>query len=146
MRYLKPINEDFEFDPIKRKIKDLVELNLSYLEDENYEIWFETTDSIIQQRDFIITIQLVPNKRTGTNPLSNFSWNDVKDRVIPLVKQLDKEFDVEVEIFDGNYDDKRHHTTDLVMHDGPSRWFAPKTIRFIKIKVKRYLFKKGAKL
>lgn len=147
MRHLKYITEQFEFDTQLKKVKELGELNLSYLEDEGYVIDYKVTDSIIQHRDIVIEIGRVDkNIFSGYLRKDLFSWSDVKDRVIPLVVQLNKDFNVEVEIFDGLYDDKRHHTTDWVINDGPSRWFAPNTIRFIKIKLKSYLFKKGAKL
>lgn len=154
MKYLKSITEALtdrdQFNPQVRKITELGELNLSYLEDEGFIVSYEVTNAIIQQRDVVIEISKARDddslRNTFFTKKHRFSWSDVKDNIIPLVKQLDKEFDVEVEIFDGNYDDKRHHTTDWVMHDGPSRWFAPNSIRWIKIKVKRYLFKKGAKL
>jgi hypothetical protein len=145
MKHLKSITE--AFDPQLRKVKELGELNLSYLEDEGYVIDYKVTDAIIQYRDIVIEISRVDkNIFSGYLKKDLFSWSDVKDRVIPLVTQLNKDFNVEVEIFDGNYDNKRHHTTDWVINDGPSRWFAPNTIRFIKIKLKSYLFKKGAKL
>lgn len=150
MKHIKPfesITENLDFNPQLRKVKELGELNLSYLEDEGYIITYTITDSIIQQRDIVIEISRVDKNRfSGYLRKDLFSWDNVKDRVIPLIKQLDKDFNVEVEIFDGLYDDKRHHTTDWVINDGPSRWFAPNSIRFIKIKLKSYLFKKGAKL
>lgn len=143
MKHLKYITEAFEFDTQLRKVKELGELNLSYLEDEGYIIDYKVTDAIIQYRDIVIEIGRVDkNIFSGYLRKDLFSWSDVKDRVIPLIQQLDKDFNVEVEIFDGNYDDKRHHTTDWVINDGPSRWFAPNSIRFIKIKLKSYLFKK----
>ena len=150
MKHIKPfesITENLDFCPQLRKVKELGELNLSYLEDEDYIITYTITKSIIQQRDLVIEISRVDkNIFSGYLRKDLFSWDNVKDRVIPLIQQLDKDFNVEVEIFDGLYDDKDHHTTDWVINDGPSRWFAPNSIRFIKIKLKRYLFKKGAKL
>ena len=172
MKYLKPFNEnnneddlrDFcethlaylldenlDFNPQLRKVKELGELNLSYLEDEGYIITYTITDSIIMQRDIVIEISRVDKNRfSGYLRKDLFSWDNVKDRVIPLIQQLDKDFNVEVEIFSGignkSTDLNPDHTTDWVINDGPSRWFAPNSIRFIKINLKRYLFKKGAKL
>jgi hypothetical protein len=150
MKHLKSITEAFEFDTQLRKVKELGELNLSYLEDEGYIINYKVTDAIIQYRDIVIEISRVDrNIFSGYLKKDLFSWSDVKDRVIPLVTQLNKDFNVEVEIFDGSsigWGDYKNHTTDWVINDGPSRWFAPNTIRFIKIKLKSYLFKKGAKL
>jgi hypothetical protein len=150
MKHLKYITEEFEFDTQLRKVKELGELNLSYLEDEGYIIDYKVTDAIIQYRDIVIEIKLAtqPTSQVSYN-YKNFSWDNVKDRVIPLVQQLDKDFNVEVEIFDGSsigWGEKKNQTTDWVINDGPSRWFPPNSIRFIKIKLKSYLFKKGAKL
>jgi len=136
-----PSNESL--DTIKRKIEELGEAHLVYLFDEGYEVTYKPTDSIIQQRDLVIEIKLgsEPTSEVSYN-YKHFTWNNVKDRVIPLVTQLNKEYNIEVDISDGNF---KHFPVDLVISDAPARWFAPNSIRWIRIIIKRYLFKKDAK-
>jgi hypothetical protein len=139
MRYIKPFNESVE-----QRIKDQCEAHLVYLLDEGYEVNYDETFQPIQQRDFIIEIKLASEKTSAVSyNYKHFTWNNVKDRVIPLVAQLNKEYDIEVDISDGTFKDC---PVDWVISDGPARWFAPNSIRWIRIIINRYLFKKGAKL
>jgi hypothetical protein len=139
MRYIKPFNESVE-----QRIEEQCEAHLAYLIDEGYEVNYKETLQPIQQRDLIIEIKLASEV---TSPVSynykHFTWNNVKDRIIPLVTQLNKEYDIEVDISDGSFKDC---PVDWVISDGPARWFSPNSIRWIRIIIKRYLFKKGAKL
>jgi len=144
MKHIKPFNESVPFNLIERRVQELGELHLAYLMDEGYEVTYTPTKSIIQQRDLVIEIKhnTQPTSSVSYN-YKHFSWDNVKDRVIPLIQQLDKDFDVEVDISDGSF---KNCPVDWVISDGPARWFAPNSIRWIRIIIKKYLFKKGAKL
>jgi hypothetical protein len=139
MRYIKPFNEN-----VTQSIEDKCEAHLAYLLDEGFEVIYDETNDIIQKRDFIIEIKLTtPSVSRVSYNYKHFTWNNVKDRVIPLVTQLNKEYEIEVDISDGS---TKYCTVDWVINDGPARYFAPNSIRWIRIIVNRYLFKKGAKL
>ena len=139
MKHIKPFNESVE-----QRIQDQCEAHLAYLLDEGYEVNYKPTVHPIQQRDFIIEIKLTtPSVSRVSYNYKHFTWNNVKDRVIPLVAQLNKEYDIEVDISDGSFKDC---PVDWVINDGPSHYFAPNSIRWIRIIIKRYLFKKGTKL
>lgn len=166
MKYLKTYESRSLFGTQEDKIEDLCDGRLAYLMDLGYEVSYHIVGGGYN-RDFVIDISFLAQRGPLKEPISSgkliftrygidgnqihksykkFSWNDIKDYVIPLLGDLNKDFNVEVEIFDGNFDDKRHHTIDWVINDGPSRWFAPNTIRWVKIKVNKYLLKKDAKL
>lgn len=99
MKHLKPFNES---RMIERRIEDQCEAHLVYLLDEGYEVTYKPTDrftsqksfnssSIIQNRDLLIDIKLTsqPTSSVSYN-YKHFSWDNVKDRVIPLIQQLNK--------------------------------------------------------
>ena len=139
MRYIKPFNESVE-----QRIQEQCEAHLAYLIDEGYEVNYKETLQPIQQRDFIIEIKLTtPSVSAVSYNYKHFTWDNVKDRIIPLVAQLNKEYDIEVDISDGTFKDC---PVDWVINDGPSHYFAPNSIRWIRIIINRYLFKKGTKL
>lgn len=142
MKHIKPFNE--ALDPRRERIEELGEAHLAYLLDEGYEVIYKTTDEIIQFRDLIIEIKL-PKKVISAvaYAYTHFTWNDIKDRIIPLVAQLNKEYNIEVDISDGSFKDC---PVNWVISDGPAHWFAPNSIRWIKIIIKRYLFKKDSKI
>jgi hypothetical protein len=151
MKYLKTYESRSLFGTQEDKIEDLCDGRLAYLMDLGYEVKYHVGEQEYFNRDFNIYISLFADSSTNSfnrlgKSYKKFSWSDIKDYVIPLLGDLNKDFNVEVEIFDGNFDDKRHHTIDWVINDGPSRWFAPDTIKWVKIKIKRYLLKKDAKL
>lgn len=140
MKHIKPFNES---RMIERRIEDQCEAHLAYLMDEGYEVTYTPTKSIIQNRDLVIEIKL------GTEYISqvsysykHFTWNNVKDRIIPLVAQLNKDYNIEVDICDGSF---KNCPVDWVISDGPARWFAHNSIRWIRIIIKSYLFKKDTK-
>ena len=165
MKHLKTFNEAKSlFGTIEDSIEDLCNGRLAYLIDDGYEVDYKITNNSIHNRYFIIDISLIAQKGCPHQYLftryddngnqinktyRKFSWNSIKDYVIPLLQQLDKDYNIDVEIYGmqkGDYiSHYKNYDIDWVINDEPSKFFAVNSIRWIKIKVKKYLMKKDAK-
>jgi len=156
-----------EFNNIENRIQDLCDGRLAYLIDEGYKINYYIEGRFWFSNDYIIDIGLIAQKGCPSKYLftryeddkkyRKFSWNSVKDYVIPLLKQLNGDYNIEVEIYgipktNATYKDKHIpdykgivYDLDWIINDEPSKFFTSNSIKWIKIKVKKYLMKKDAK-
>jgi hypothetical protein len=159
MKHIKKFNESRSlFGTIENSIEDLCNGRLAFLLDEGYEVKYHVEDKIFFNRDFIIDIGLIADKNCANKykfyryddngsvinkTYRKFSWSDIKDYVIPLLQQLNKDYNIEVEIYGmqkGDYiPHYKNYDINWIISDSPSKFFAVNSIRWIKIKI-RYKF------
>lgn len=110
MKYLK-IFEDYENNNTKSldDVQEFCNLNLSYLLDDDFKI---ITNNVEHQEynDIHINISKLDD--------SKFTWNDVKDYIIPFIEIIDNKYHLENNIvfIDIEYD-IIIHTIDEVLND-----------------------------
>jgi len=80
MKYLKRFNESANFE---ERLKDFCETHLAYLLDEGFEIVLKDLD---ETYDCEITV-IREDERT-------FTWNEVKDHIVPFIIHLNKEYEL----------------------------------------------------
>ena len=81
MKYLKPFNENKDNT---EELQDLCDSYFAYLYDEGFEVRIST--GILDERSPSWHIKI--NKPNSSGPTYNFSWNDIKDYLIPFLQIL----------------------------------------------------------
>ena len=91
MRYLKKFNESLTQD----EIRDFCEMHLVYLLDDGYELAFREIGRITQI-NFLKPNGVTPIRWTPGQggQVDWFNWDDIKNRFIPFLQILNKEYDI----------------------------------------------------
>ena len=138
MRYLKRFNEvDFKYQSIteaisQEDIKDFCEQYLAYLLDDGYALDFRVSGRVTQ----IDLVKPQDNPQHGRwrpgfgGTVDWMDWDHIKDRFIPFLQMLDKEYDVKV---------TNYYTYNDIINDDLSPFGGNLRLESIMIKIGRKL-------
>ena len=100
MKYLKLFKESFTGNSVE-ELKDFCETHLAYLIDDGFKVKvYKNTDNYCVLIIYKIK-SYADNINRAYDTTYKFSWNSVKDYFIPFFNQLDKNYEVYLEPYNG---------------------------------------------